>query len=95
MSPGPSPVSPGPSPVAPEPAPAETTPQEPEAVVRFRTCRWQQPKDEANPTEFCTHREVKPYAGTASFDPNAWCAYCQYFKLRRTPKKRAPSDYSY
>ena len=45
---------------------------------------------------FCTHREVKPYAGTAGFDADAWCPECQYYKLRRAPKKRSPSDdYSY
>ena len=48
------------------------------------------------PAEFCTHREVKPYAGTTGFDPDAWCPECQYYKLRRAPKKRSPSDdYSY
>ncbi len=46
--------------------------------------------------EFCTHREVKSYAGTSAFDPDAWCADCQFFKLRRAPKKREPRDeYSY
>ena len=65
------------------------------AFVRFRSCRWQQPKEESG-TEFCTHREVKPYAGTAGFDADAWCPDCQYYKLRRAPKKRNPDeDYSY
>ena len=101
-----SPLSPGPSasaaaPSAPaadatRPAPATSDVPESAAFVRFRSCRWQQPKDEANPAEFCTHREVKPYAGTTGFDPNAWCADCQYYKLRRAPKKREPKDeYSY
>ena len=54
-----------------------------------------QPAENGN-CEFCTHREVKPYAGTAAFDAEAWCPECQYYKLRRTPKKRQPSDsYSY
>ena len=62
---------------------------------RFNSCRWQQPKDEAT-AAFCTHREVKPYAGTAGFDADAWCPECQYYKLRRAPKKRSPNDeYSY
>jgi hypothetical protein len=66
------------------------------AFVRFRSCRWQQPKDETSPAEFCTHREVKPYAGTSGFDADAWCPDCQYYKLRRAPKKREPRDeYSY
>jgi hypothetical protein len=77
-------------------APATSDVPESAAWVRFRSCRWQQPKDEANPAEFCTHREVKPYAGTTGFDPDAWCPECQYYKLRRAPKKRAPNDdYSY
>lgn len=61
------------------------------AAQRFKTCRWQQPS-EAGSAEFCTHREVKPYAGSTSFDPEAWCGECQHYKLRRVPKKRAPVD---
>jgi hypothetical protein len=65
------------------------------SIARFNSCRWQQPKEEGT-AAFCTHREVKPYAGTTSFDPDAWCPECQYYKLRRTPKKRSPADdYSY
>jgi hypothetical protein len=65
------------------------------ALVRFNSCRWQQPAEEGN-AAFCTHREVKPYAGTAGFDADAWCPECQYYKLRRAPKKRTPADeYSY
>ena len=65
------------------------------AVVRFKSCRWMQPAENGN-QEFCTHREVKPYAGTTGFDPDAWCPDCQYYKLRRAPKKRQPGDdYSY
>ncbi len=62
--------------------------------ARFRSCRWQQPAEDGNP-EFCTHREVKPYAGVATFDANAWCPDCTHYKLRRVPKKRSPDDYSY
>ncbi len=86
--------------VAPESpqAPAATAPVEAPtspALGRFNTCRWQQPAENGN-TAFCTHREVKPYAGTTGFDADAWCGDCQYFKLRRAPKKRSPSDdYSY
>ena len=72
--------------------PATSDVPESAAWVRFQSCRWQQPKDEANPSEFCTHREVKPYAGTTGFDPDAWCPDCQYYKLRRAPKKRSPND---
>lgn len=65
------------------------------SYARFVSCRWQQPAEDGN-AAFCTHREVKPYAGTAGFDADAWCPDCQYYKLRRAPKKRTPSDdYSY
>jgi hypothetical protein len=65
------------------------------ALVRFNSCRWQQPPEDGN-AAFCTHREVKPYAGTTGFDADAWCIDCQYYKLRRAPKKRQPADeYSY
>ena len=86
------------APVEPPPAavPAVTSdyPQS-AAWVRFNSCRWQQPPEDGN-AAFCTHREVKPYAGTTGFDADAWCPDCQYYKLRRAPKKRQPSDeYSY
>ena len=62
--------------------------------ARFASCRWQQPKEDGN-AAFCTHREVKPLAGTAGFDADAWCPECQYYKLRRAPKKRTPNDEYY
>ena len=75
-------------------APTETAGISP-SLARFNSCRWQQPADNGN-SAFCTHREVKPYAGTAGFDSDAWCPECQYYKLRRAPKKRMPTDdYSY
>ena len=80
---------------APSPAPATSDNPQSAAWVRFRSCRWQQPAENGN-QEFCTHREVKPYAGMQGFDPDAWCPECQYYKLRRSPKKREPRDeYSY
>ena len=63
-------------------------------LLRFRSCRWMQPAEHGH-AEFCTHREVKPYAGTSSFDADAWCPDCLHYKLRRAPKKRTPEDYSY
>jgi hypothetical protein len=77
-------------------APQETPPAtESASFVKFRSCRWHQPKENGN-SEFCTHREVKPYAGTSGFDADAWCPDCQYYKLRRSPKKKQPGDdYSY
>ena len=56
------------------------------AVIKFRSCRWRRPPEDG--TECCGHRDVLPMAGTSSFDAEAWCPDCTYFKLRRTPKKR-------
>ena len=64
------------------------------ALVRFQSCRWMQPAEHGN-AAFCTHREVKPYAGAVAFEAEAWCPDCQHYKLRRSPKKRTPEDYSY
>ena len=89
----PQPATPArPDPPAPQPpAPATSKVPESAAFVRFRSCRWMQPAEDGN-QEFCTHREVKPYAGTTGFDPEAWCPECQYYKLRRAPKKRSPDQ---
>ena len=86
-------------PPAEDPSPTEsseqpTTPSQSIGFVRFTSCRWQQPAEEGS-AAFCTHREVKPYAGTTGFDPDAWCVECQYYKLRRAPKKRNPDEYRY
>jgi len=75
------------------PAPP-AAPVESPAFTRFNTCRWQQPIEDGV-AAFCTHREVKPYAGTTGFDADAWCGDCQYYKLRRVPKKRNRDEYSY
>jgi hypothetical protein len=76
-------------------APATSDVPQSAAFVRFKSCRWMQPEENGN-TAFCTHREVKPYAGTAGFDAEAWCPDCAHYKLRRAPKKRNPNDdYSY
>ncbi|MBM3778460.1 MAG: hypothetical protein FJW23_09510 [Acidimicrobiia bacterium] len=64
------------------------------AVARFRACRWYQ-APEGGQGEYCTHREVKPYAGTSGFDAEAWCPDCEHYKTRRTPRKRDPDEYSY
>ena len=93
----PSPDAPPEAPASTPDAPTPVTSDNPQsaAIVRFKSCRWMQPPENGN-TEFCTHREVKPYAGTTGFDAEAWCPECQYYKLRRAPKKRNPADeYSY
>ena len=64
------------------------------ALVRFRSCRWMQPVENGS-AEFCTHQEVKPYAGMTTFDADAWCPDCPHYKMRRTPKKRSPADDMY
>lgn len=77
------------------PQPDESTPSsEPElspAVIRFRSCRWRRPPDEG--PECCGHRDVLPLAGTTDFNPEAWCLDCQFFKLRRTPRRQR-TDYA-
>jgi hypothetical protein len=83
---------------APEPAvptpesqnpPAQTVPP---AVEKFRSCRWRAAPDEG---EFCTHRDVLPFAGKEGFVAESWCPDCGFYKLRRTPKKRERVDYTY
>jgi hypothetical protein len=60
------------------------------AVERFRSCRWRATPDTG---EFCTHRDVLPFAGKEGFNADSWCPECAYYKLRRTPKKRERVDY--
>ena len=60
------------------------------AVMKFRSCRWRRPPEDGS--ECCTHRDVMPIAGTAGFKPEAWCPDCDYFKLRRSPRKREPRE---
>lgn len=73
-------------------SPAEAGPA-PEAIPvsaatqRFQSCRWRRAAENGTP-ECCGHRDVLPLTGTNGFDPEAWCPDCQYYKLRRTPKKR-------
>jgi len=67
------------------------------AVERFRSCRWRATPDAG---EFCTHRDVLPFAGKEGFNAESWCLECAFYKLRRTPKKRErdqdrSSDYLY
>jgi hypothetical protein len=73
-------------------APAPVEPLVDPAVVKFRSCRWRaQPED----GEYCTHRDVLPFAGKEGFKAESWCPECAFYKLRRTPKKRERSEYSY
>lgn len=62
------------------------------AVAKFKSCRWRcSPED----GEFCTHRDVLPFAGKEGFVADSWCPDCAFYKLRRTPKKRERMDFSY
>jgi len=100
-SPGPSPAaSPSPGPTSAPgtdttlpgaAAPAAEEPVAP-AVIKFKSCRWRCAPEDG---EFCTHRDVLPFAGKEGFKPDSWCPECAFYKLRRTPKKRERSDYSY
>jgi hypothetical protein len=62
------------------------------AVEKFKSCRWKATPDQG---DFCTHRDVLPFAGKEGFKPDSWCPECAFYKLRRTPKKRERIDYSY
>ncbi len=55
------------------------------ALARFHSCRWRAQPDEG---AFCTHRDVLPMAGKTGFNADSWCPDCQYFKVRRAPRKR-------
>jgi hypothetical protein len=91
-----------PAPPLPEPpeASAETPAPEavppaaevPPAVQKFKSCRWRATPEEG---EFCTHRDVLPFAGKEGFVAESWCPECGFYKLRRTPKKRDRMDYTY
>ena len=73
-------------------APAAGEPGLDPSVEKFRSCRWRATPDSG---EFCTHRDVLPFAGKEGFKPESWCPECAFYKLRRTPKKRDRNDYMY
>jgi hypothetical protein len=83
---------------SPTPAPAQSTGLSPDAstespaVEKFKSCRWRATPDVG---EFCTHRDVLPFAGKVGFVAESWCPECAFYKLRRTPKKRERVDFSY
>jgi hypothetical protein len=75
------------------PAPATAPPTAASAaVLKFKSCRWRCDPDAG---EFCTHRDVLPFAGKEGFSAESWCPECAYYKLRRTPRKRERVDYTY
>lgn len=74
----------------PSEAPSPAQPAVSPAVERFQSCRWRAAPEAG---EFCTHRDVLPFAGKEGFNCESWCPECGYYKLRRTPKKRERIDY--
>ena len=76
---------------APAETPASTEAVDP-SVTKFKSCRWRATPEDG---EFCTHRDVLPFAGKEGFKAESWCPECQFYKLRRTPKKRERSEYTY
>jgi hypothetical protein len=74
------------------PATADAAPVLSPAVQKFKSCRWRATPDAG---EFCTHRDVLPFAGKEGFVAESWCPECAFYKLRRTPKKRERVDYTY
>jgi hypothetical protein len=84
-SPGPSPAESDPAAETPAPPAAEPAPLVAPAVIKFKSCRWRCAPEDG---EFCTHRDVLPFAGKNDFKPDSWCPECAFYKLRRTPKKR-------
>ncbi|HVL67699.1 MAG TPA: hypothetical protein VM364_10585 [Vicinamibacterales bacterium] len=82
------------TPLSAEPAAEPNTDAAPQtvspAVEKFRSCRWRCDPDAG---EFCTHRDVLPFAGKEGFVAESWCPECAFYKLRRTPKKRDYSTY--
>jgi hypothetical protein len=73
-------------------APPATAPGLSAAVEKFKSCRWRCAPEDG---EFCTHRDVLPFAGKEGFVAESWCPECAFYKLRRTPKKRDKMDYMY
>ena len=80
--------SPQPAEAAPTAA-AEPSPAS-QAIMKFQSCRWRCDPDSG---EFCTHRDVLPFAGKEGFVAESWCPDCAFYKLRRTPKKRDYNSY--
>ena len=67
------------------PSPSEV--EVPAALMKFKSCRW---RSDPEAGEYCTHRDVLPFAGKDGFVPDSWCPDCAFYKLRRTPRKREP-----
>ena len=47
------------------------TPTEDPTLTKFKSCRWHATQDDDS-TAYCSHRDVRPYAGVNGFTPEAW-----------------------
>jgi hypothetical protein len=76
-----------------EPVEAREEPAETEtpAVTRFKACRWHETQE--NAPSYCANRDVLPFAGRNSFNPEAWCPDCKLYKVKRKVKKRSPNEW--
>lgn len=87
-----------PSSADPDSGPATTdtpeTPTEDPTVTKFKSCRWHATQDSEG-AEYCSHRDVRPFAGVNGFTVEAWCPDCEFFKVRRTVKRRTTFDDDY
>lgn len=70
--------------------PQEERPVTP-AQQKFVSCRWRKAAENGLP-DHCGHRDVLPMAGATGFVPESWCPDCEYFKAKRTPRKREETD---
>ncbi|SVA00820.1 uncharacterized protein METZ01_LOCUS53674 [marine metagenome] len=60
-------------------------------ILRFRSCRWHTMPD-GNEPSYCSHRDVLPFTGMTDFNPEAWCAECKLFKVRRAPRRKPDTN---
>ena len=56
-------------------APAPDLPAVNPAVEKFKSCRWRATPDQG---DYCTHRDVLPFAGKVGFKPDSWCPECAF-----------------
>lgn len=71
---------------------AQGSPPENPAIARFQSCRWHETQDGDLP-DYCSNRDVLPFAGKNGFNAEAWCPDCDLYKVKRTVKKRRHDDW--
>jgi hypothetical protein len=67
-------------------------PAEDPTEARFKSCRWYETQEGDDLPDYCSNRDVLPFAGKNAFRPDAWCADCELFKVKRITKKRKSAD---